>query len=160
VDETLVGTWVAAGHEGTPQTFQIDESTTWTFAARRDRAMDLTIARDEGPIEVRAGLFQFGPYLFMDLQPSAQITSAYAGLVIPVHLMFRIVRSRDAMLLKPLSADWMKERLRRGDPTPRHVLYKDDVILIGPTQEVRGFLLVHAADPQAFAPLLLLVRKE
>jgi len=102
---------------------------------------------------VEAHLFQLKHYQFMDL-----LTTNRAPYQMPMHLISKVARNDDLLMLQFLDYGWLASLLETNPAALRHLVVPDKpgdtnnnmVYLTAGTKDLQEFLLKHAEDTNAF----------
>jgi hypothetical protein len=97
--------------------------------------------KDSEPIEMR--LVRLGEHRFLDLT-----SKNTPSLSIPGHLFAKVSVTGDELQIQMMDSKWLEQKAREtGFP---YVEADKQVILTAPTSDLQKFVLLHAADPDAF----------
>lgn len=140
----LLGTWAADGAK---------ES--WTFSAHDPWSYRLVHVDDKERRGIfTAHLVKIGAATFLDLQPAepgSGTTAFYNFHLLPAHTFFLVHQIEPRLRVSAMSADWLKQHLKRNPGAIRHEVVDDQIVITAPTEALQAFLAKHAATPDAFA---------
>jgi hypothetical protein len=99
---------------------------------------------------------------FLDLMPARG--EDRGSFLLPAHLIVRVERSGDELVLTPLSYDWFAERLRGGRPPGGGLAavfdQKQNALIVSPTARLRAWVRAQPKDSLAWGAPATFMREK
>jgi hypothetical protein len=90
-------------------------------------------------------LLRLQEYEFVDVASKSDPEVGVAG-----HLFAKIRMSGDELYVSPIDETWLKHMVEAGQAPQSTVGEGQQIVLTAPTSELQKFILLHAADPDAW----------
>ena len=157
----LVGIWCEESEE-----LVCDEDALWTFEEDGERTYKLTIQdlKDEQEKFVfKVRLARLDGWFFLDAVLSEQIVRGRkvdTDFLLPVHMLGRIEVEPDAVRIRMLESDWVRNSLKSGDLELTHEkLQNGEVLITAKPEELQEFARRYGWIEEAFSLKFDLIRK-
>ena len=157
-DAALVGTWVSADEERA-STAEPVLGPTLTFERGEWHSYHLLVEGGRERFRASARLTRAGDRLLLDVSPLDG--TDIPALVLPVHILYRVVVDGDALTLSGLDYDLLEAQLRQGDLGVAAVMdARRNVVITAGTAELRQWIASRSEENDAFGAPAIFKRKE
>jgi hypothetical protein len=149
-DQNLIGIWV-----------NDDSTEVWEFSLASDSiSYDLTQTEKGDSKYFEAYLLKLDGVLYLDTYPDEEIKNEFYKIhLVPSHIFGRIEIGSDSLGLSLFDADWLKDKIDKGEINIEHKEVENSLILTASTTDLQTLIKRYANDPDAFSDPTVLHRR-
>ena len=127
----------------------------------RAAAMDLHLGWNQTGVELAPGFKRLEDNIYLEIRPVSIDNSGarFRVRIRATHMFFWLFREEQAMVLVPLSGNWLAEGVKNGSLSIDHVMAGEQPVLSARTADLQKLVAEHENDPEAFGMKLNFQRK-
>ncbi|MFH1688580.1 MAG: hypothetical protein ABIE70_13810 [bacterium] len=126
-----------------------DDQNKMTFIANDDKTYKLIHVDDGLAAEFEVRLFKVKDWLMMDIcpgEPPEDMNQTYKDMILPLHFLLRVDKTKPDLVLGSLDFDWLKATLAADPTLLDYTEYSGSVIITAQTEKIQAFLKEHLTD--------------